>query len=194
MGVLLLNRGDEIVSKQQHNPKFKKTKLSLKNKVSLNTKKQSNLSFSAISYDDFADAVRSRLVTCRSDMGLSLGQASVLSGFSRNGLEKIECGDVQPTLESLLKLAIFYKESLPEFLDNAMHSLGLASQYRVKIRSEIVKKQEREKLLLELLSEFELLHFLDDIKRLKELNKENPEAAAGIKQLLHALVPRIKGK
>ena len=139
-------------------------------------------------YNDLARRVRTRLIDHRLERQLSLHQAAELSGFSRNGLEKIETGDVQPTLETLLKLSTFYEETLPQFFALVFGEAQLAEQVRAKLNSKSVEKAEQEKMFLELAQKLGRAPFLNDLNNWAELEKKNPQALAAVRTLVESLL------
>jgi transcriptional regulator with XRE-family HTH domain len=141
----------------------------------------------SVSYEHLCEGIRRRLVIHRQARKLNINQASKLAGFSRTGLEKIENGDVQPSLESVLKLAEFYGESLPLFLKAVEGSLGIARDERAKHFEKETKRQVHQTLLLEMAAKLGLSEWLDELSLLAALAIRDPETADAVRRLIHVL-------
>lgn len=136
-------------------------------------------------YEKLAEGIRRRLTNHRRARKLNLNQAAQLSGFSRTGLERIETGDVQPSVESLQRLAHFYGETLSAFLQAAEDAQEIASQERAKLFEKETKRQEHETLFLELAVRLGLSEWLEELKLLKALDERDPETGDALRRLIH---------
>ena len=145
----------------------------------------------APAYDDLCEGIRRRLINHRRARKLNVNQAAKLAGFSRTGLEKMENGDVQPSLESILRLARFYGESLPSFLRAAQDSLGVALEERERLLAKAFEKEtrrhEHETLLLQMAVKLGLSEWLDELRLLAALAQRDPETADAVRRLIHVL-------
>ena len=147
----------------------------------------------SVHYQKLVEAIRRRLVNHRQSRNLNLNQAAQLSGFSRTGLERMEKGDVQPSLESLQRLAHFYGESLSTFLRAAEEAQGLAKEERAKLFENETKRQEHETLFLELAVTLGLSEWLDELRLLSALDDSDPETGDALRRLIHIAAMKRSG-
>lgn len=144
------------------------------------------------SFDDVSRRIRARLTALRLERKFSLQQAAELSGFSRNGLEKMETGEVQPTLESLLKLTLFYGENFPHFLAAAFAEAEIACQVHSELVAKAVEAHEKRRMFLTLAGELGMAPFLDDLTRMQALAESSTEAYAAFSLLLKSLAEKME--
>ncbi|MCA2958737.1 MAG: helix-turn-helix domain-containing protein [Silvanigrellales bacterium] len=147
----------------------------------------------SVHYEKLVEGIRRRLVNHRQSRKLNLNQAAQLSGFSRTGLERMENGNVQPSLESLQRLAGFYGESLSTFLRAAEEAQGLAKEERAKLFEKETKRQEHDILFLELAVTLGLSEWLDELRLLSVLDASDPETGDALRRLIHIVAMKRPG-
>jgi|GEM_PF-4130279 len=140
-----------------------------------------------LSHDALCEGIRRRLVNHRLARRLNVNQAAKLAGFSRTGLERMENGDVQPTLESLTRLAAFYGDALPAFFAGVYEDCGVAQGERVRLFAKETKAQEHEALLLELSVRLGLSEWLEEFRLLAALSDVDPDLGEHVRAVVHAL-------
>jgi transcriptional regulator with XRE-family HTH domain len=155
-----------------------------------------------LSFYECNESWRRRLINHRMSKGLNLAQAAQLAGLSRTGLEKIESGAAKISLESLFQLCSFYEESIPDFMTSAeadyvreqlkkrkTHNQSAPLLIKKSVRNFSVESEKRqaERDLKNAAGVLGLASHLEDLYKLAQLEKKNPEGWESLRTLIHLL-------
>jgi transcriptional regulator with XRE-family HTH domain len=139
-----------------------------------------------VDYATLCEGIRRRLVNHRTALRLNVSQAAKLAGLSRTGLEKMEDGDTQPSLDSLMRLSRAYGESLPAFLWAVEESLGVAREERARLFEKETLTHEREALFLELAVKLGFSEWLEETRLLAGLAEVDRDTAEALRKVIQS--------